>query len=306
MRATGRSDAMFERNRLLEMIEHNVIPLGMQCFTGDHALIEVLGLTGFDFVMLDSEHCAINPRGAEDSVRAAEGAGLVPIVRIPETLDETAIRRSLEAGAHGLIVPMVRTAADVQRVLRAAMFPPLGHRGICPAVRSAGYSFRSFADYARWNNDNVLVIPLIEHPYAVENIDEICALEEVHIITFGAGDLAYAMGEGTEMLASPYVQDAYRRVRSAAERHDVALMGGPVLEPTAEACRTALQDGVKVFCLGLDVLGFRRFCEDTVQALGAAVTGTRYDRPTAPESGFPAPKEIRFTVRNNRSTDERR
>jgi 2-keto-3-deoxy-L-rhamnonate aldolase RhmA len=291
---------MFESNRLLEMIARNVVPLGMQCFTGNHALIEVLGLTGFDFVMLDTEHCALNPRGIEDSVRAAEGAGLVPIVRIPEASDETAIRRSLEAGAQGLIVPMVKTAADVRRVLDAAMFPPLGQRGICPAVRAAGYSFRSFGEYASWNNDNVLVIPLIENPAAVDNIDEICALECVHIITFGAGDLAYAMGEGTEMLASPLVQDAYRRVRLAAKRHDVALMGGPVLEPTAEACRAALQDGVNVFCLGLDILGFRRFCEDTVLALGAAVTGTSYGRPTVPASGFPAPKPTVSSSINNR------
>jgi 2-keto-3-deoxy-L-rhamnonate aldolase RhmA len=155
-------------------------------------------------------------------------------------------------------------------------------------------------EYASWNNDNVLVIPLIENPAAVDNIDEICALECVHIITFGAGDLAYAMGEGTEMLASPLVQDAYRRVRLAAKRHDVALMGGPVLEPTAEACRAALQDGVNVFCLGLDILGFRRFCEDTVLALGAAVTGTSYGRPTVPASGFPAPKPTVSSSINNR------
>jgi 2-keto-3-deoxy-L-rhamnonate aldolase RhmA len=274
---------MFERNRLLTMIEANVVPLGMQCFTGNHALIEVLGLTGFDFVMLDSEHCAINPRGIEDAVRTAQLAGLVPIVRIPEIADETAVRRSLEAGAEGVIVPMVKSAADVESVLDAAMFPPLGTRGICPAVRAAGYSFRTFGEYAEWNNSNVLVIPLIEHPDGVDNIDEICAVEQVRIVTFGAGDLAYAMGEGTKMLESPLVQDAYRRVRDAAKRHGVAVMGGPVLDPTADACRRALEDGVSVFCLGLDILAFRRFCEDTVQAVDAALVGSAYSRPAAHE-----------------------
>jgi 2-keto-3-deoxy-L-rhamnonate aldolase RhmA len=278
---------MFESNRLLAMIDANAVPLGMQCFTADHALIEVLGLTGFDFVMLDSEHCATNPRGIEDAVRTAQLAGLVPIVRIPEISDETAIRRSLEAGAEGLIVPMVKSAADVRRVLDAALFPPLGTRGICPAVRAAGYSFRTFGEYAEWNNSNVLVIPLIEHPDGVDHIDEICAVEQVRIVTFGAGDLAYAMGEGTRMLKSPLVQDAYRRVREAAKRHGVAVMGGPVLEPTTEGCRSALDDGVTVFCLGLDILGFRRFCEDTIQALDAALPGTAYTRPAAPASGFP-------------------
>jgi hypothetical protein len=65
------------------------------------------------------------------------------------------------------------------------------------------------------------------------------------------------------------------------------VMGGPVLEPTTESCRNALDDGVSVFCLGLDILGFRRFCEDTVQALDSALPGTAYTRPAAPASGFP-------------------
>jgi 2-keto-3-deoxy-L-rhamnonate aldolase RhmA len=279
---------MFETNRLLSMIEAGAVPLGMQCFTGDHSLIEVMGLTGFDFIMLDTEHSPANPGAMEDTIRAADGAGLVPLVRIPGVHDEPAIRRSLEAGAQGLFVPMVKSAADVERVLDAALFPPLGTRGICPAVRAAGYSFRSFGEYAQSNNDNVVVIPLIEHPDGVANIEEICALDQVRILAFGAGDLAYAMGEGTAMSSSPKVDEAYRQVRAAADRHGVAILGGPVLDPTADGCRKALEDGVRVFCLGLDVLGFRRFCEDTVRGLHDAVNGSEYTRPTPPASGFPS------------------
>jgi 2-keto-3-deoxy-L-rhamnonate aldolase RhmA len=278
---------MPQTNPLLRMIEANTVPLGMQCFTANHALIEVLGLTGFDFVMLDMEHSPVSPRAVEDAIRAADGVGLVPLVRVPSATDEPAIRRSLEAGAQGLFVPMVRTAADIERVLDAALFPPLGSRGICPAVRAAGYNFRSFGEHAQYNNDNLLVIPLIEHPDAIEHIDEICALERVRIIAFGAGDLAYAMGEGTAMAAGPKVRVAYRQVREAAERHDVAILGGPVLDPTADGCRKAIEDGVRVFCLGLDILGFRRFCEDTVGALHTAVAGSRLTRATPPPSGFP-------------------
>ncbi|RAX43723.1 hypothetical protein DQ354_19240 [Arthrobacter sp. AQ5-06] len=279
---------MYERNRLITMIKSQQVPLGMQCFTGNHALIEVLGNTGFDFVMLDSEHCGMNPRAMEDAVRAADGVGLVSIIRVPELHDETAIRRSLEAGAQALMVPMVKSAANVKAVTDAAFFPPLGSRGICPAVRAAGYSFRTFPEYAEWNNANALIIPLIEHPDAVENIDEICALDEVKIIVFGQGDLAFAMGEGNQMLKSPKVQEAYRRVLKAAANHGVAVMGGPVLEPSAEGCAKALEDGIKIFCLGLDIMAFRSFCEDTVQAANKAVAGTsNYSRPAAPDSGFP-------------------
>jgi hypothetical protein len=77
------------------------------------------------------------------------------------------------------------------------------------------------------------------------------------------------------------------RLRDAAERHHVAILGGPVLDPTADSCRTALDDGVRVFCLGVDIRGFRRFCEETVSALHTAVSGTHLTRAASPPSGFP-------------------
>jgi hypothetical protein len=64
------------------------------------------------------------------------------------------------------------------------------------------------------------------------------------------------------------------------------VIGGPILDPTPESCRKALDDGVRVFCLGLDILGFRRFCEQTVSALNLGMEGSGYSRPDAPASGF--------------------
>jgi 2-keto-3-deoxy-L-rhamnonate aldolase RhmA len=106
-----------------------------------------------------------------------------------------------------------------------------------------------------------VVVQLIENPDAVEHIDEICAVEQVHITAFGPGDLAYAIGEGNQMTTSAKVREAYLTVQAAADRHGVAVMGGPVLDPSVEGCTSALDDDVRVFCLGLDVMGFRRFCE---------------------------------------------
>jgi hypothetical protein len=63
-------------------------------------------------------------------------------------------------------------------------------------------------------------------------------------------------------------------------------MGGPVLDPSVDGCRSALEDGVKVFCLGLDVMGFRRFCEHTVRIAGESVRGTEYLRPETPTPDF--------------------
>jgi 2-keto-3-deoxy-L-rhamnonate aldolase RhmA len=78
---------MFKQNRILHMLEQNQIPLGMQCFTGDPILIEIMGLTGFDWVMLDSEHSGNNPRAMEPLIRATECVGLVPFVRVTQERD---------------------------------------------------------------------------------------------------------------------------------------------------------------------------------------------------------------------------
>src|ERR1700712_264926 len=105
------------RDRLVTMIDNQQIPVGMQCFTGDHTLIEVMGVTGMDYVWIDSEHSGINARALEDTIRTADVAGLSVIVRIPEPDDFTSARRALESGAEGLVIPMVRSAADIERGL---------------------------------------------------------------------------------------------------------------------------------------------------------------------------------------------
>jgi 2-keto-3-deoxy-L-rhamnonate aldolase RhmA len=281
---------VFERNRVLKMLEARQLPLGIQCFTGDTALIEVIGSTGFDFIMLDAEHSGSNPRKMEDLVRASVLAGLAAYVRVPDPRVATDIRRALEAGAEGVFLPEIRSVADIDAAAEAAFFPPKGDRGICPSVRAADYNFATFVDYTEWNNREVQLVPMIENPDGVAIIDDICAHPDVHMVIFGQGDLAFSLGEGTAMVGGEKTSDAYRRILASARRHGVAVVGGPVLTPTAAGCRQALEDGVTVFCLGLDSMGFRAWCETTVQALADGVSGSaEWSRPSVPASGFPAP-----------------
>jgi 2-keto-3-deoxy-L-rhamnonate aldolase RhmA len=276
-------------NRLIALLDKDVVPIGMQCFTGDHTLIEVMGAAGFDYVWLDSEHTALNPRALEDTMRTCEVAGLIPLVRIPEPGDGTSARRALEAGAEGIVVPMVRTAADIRQVVDALTFPPRGTRGLCPALRVPGYTVAGFNQFMQPSDDNLLVIPMIETAEALENIDQICALEQVRLLVFAAGELAFAMGEGHAMHSSQKIRAAQRTVFEAAARHGVGIIGGPILNPSKDSCAKALEDGISVLCVGLDVLAFRQLCEATVAVATAAVDGhASYHRPPPPPSGFPA------------------
>ena len=274
-------------NKIMEMLEAKQVPLGMQVFTGHSALIEVLGFTGYDFIMIDSEHSPNNARMLEDQIRTADSVGLFTFVRPSRHEDESDIHRAIEAGAGGIFLPLVKSAQDIQNAADAAFFPPKGKRGVCPSFRAARYNWRDFDAYAARNNEDVLLVPMIEREEAVDNIDEICAHPDVKIMVFAPGDLAYALGEKSGMMRGPRIQEAYAKCMAAAKRHGVHVIGGPVLSPTPEACRKAIDDGVTIMCLGLDTMAFRSWCESSVAALAAGVEGTALSRAPSPPSGFP-------------------
>ena len=278
------------RTALLDLLAAKTIPIGIQCFTGDQKLIEVLGKTGFDYVWLDTEHSALNPRALEDTMRTCEAAGLIPLVRIPDPFDQTAARRALEAGAEAVIIPMVRSADDVKGIIDNLLFPPEGKRGLCPGLRVPGYSVTEFNPYMQENNKNLYVIPMIETVDGLNNVDEICAIPQVKALVFAAGELSFAMGEGAAGDHSPKIQEAQKRVFAAAQQRGVALIGGPIFHPTPESCGQAIQSGITILCIGLDTMAFRQTCETTVAAANAGVKANpAFNRPPAPPSAFPPP-----------------
>jgi 2-keto-3-deoxy-L-rhamnonate aldolase RhmA len=217
----------------------------MQCFTWDPILIEIMGLAGFDWMMLDSEHWGKNLRAREHLIRAAECVGLVPFVMVTQATYEADIHRTLEAGAKGIFLPEISSVEDVKKAADAAFFPHKGNRGICPAVRAAHYNDKTFVDHTTWNNSEILLVPMTENPNALADLEGIWALPYVYMIVFAAGDLGFSLNERTGMLTAPKVSAAYKR-------HNVAVIDGPVLNADAEGRKKALRDGITIFSLGLE------------------------------------------------------
>ena len=127
-------------NKILTMLEQKRIPLGIQCFTGSTALVEVMGATGFDFAMFNAEHSANDARAMDELGRTVTLAGMASYVRVPDPHNATDVRRALEAGAEGLVLPEVHSVDDINAAAKAAYFPPKGERGICPSTRLVNYS----------------------------------------------------------------------------------------------------------------------------------------------------------------------
>lgn len=208
-------------------------------------LVELHGLAGFDFVVLDMEHGAYGFEELRHLIRAAELRSLVPIVRVSE-VSRSLVSRVMDLGSVGVMVPQVETAADLEKVVGAVKYPPLGERGYCSGVRAAGYlGAPGFTGAA---NQLTSVIPLIENLTAVENLDSLLAVPGVDAVMIGPGDLSSAMGRPGEW-SSPPVRTLLEDLVSRVLKHDLAV-GMHVKEPDDAA--SWHQKGVRFFTYGMD------------------------------------------------------
>ncbi len=153
---------------------------------------EIMSRAGFDWLMIDLEHGPGDIAILVSQLQAMNGSGVVPLVRAPWN-DFVIIKRILDAGVAGVLVPYVNTAAEATAAVRACRYPPDGVRGIAGSPRAAGYGQR-IMDYLAHANDEIFVMIAVETPEAVANLDAILAVPGLDGIFIGPMDLATSMG----------------------------------------------------------------------------------------------------------------
>ncbi len=168
--------------------------LGVLSPTTDPILCEYLGFAGFDLYMIDGEHGAITLSEVSQLVRACDVVGIPCLARI-RSIDEKLILQYLDAGVCGVMMPGVKTADDVRRLVQAIKYPPMGERGLGP-VRAADYLMGKMnqGEYVAYANETTLVLPQIEDLECVKNLDEILQVAGVDGFIIGPRDLAMSMG----------------------------------------------------------------------------------------------------------------
>ena len=252
-------------NQLLERVRAKKTILGMQCFTGSAALVEIMGYSGFDWVSIDMEHTSISFADVEHLTRAAQVSGLIPLVRVMHN-DPMLIMKSLDAGAAGVIVPHVKCAADMKKALAAARFHPDGERGKCGQVRGSRYGADGVAwkDYWPKANADVIIVPLVEEKEGIENLDEILAVDGVDVLWIGIGDLAQSYGvPGADFTKDPLLSVAKEVIVKANAAGKVVLAPSSPVH-TLEYCRGLLDLGFKGISFGTDTSVFRNVCRDVM------------------------------------------
>jgi 2-keto-3-deoxy-L-rhamnonate aldolase RhmA len=138
---------------------------------------------------------------------------------------------------------------------------------MCPSTRAARYSIEDWDADVTWSNDDVLVIPILEHPDAIAAADEICAIDGIEIVNFGAGDLGMALGFGGAGFLRPEVQAAFDHVLEAAARGGKIVLTVPFPDLSATSCHALLERGVRVLLHTIDEVLFMRACREVLTEL---------------------------------------
>lgn len=193
---------------------------------------EIMAAAGYDCAMIDLEHGAADLSDAVAVMRAMRGSGCTPLVRIPEN-DAAWAKRVLDAGAEGVMIPAVNSAAAAAAAVAACHYAPRGLRGMAaPIVRAAGYG-TDWRGYAEEIGRRVLVICQVETQEALDNLAEIVAVDGLDMIFLGPFDLSASLGHMGEP-DHPDVRRKIAAVEAAAKAAGCLLGGIPTPERSAK------------------------------------------------------------------------
>jgi 4-hydroxy-2-oxoheptanedioate aldolase len=165
--------------------------VGLFSSIGSPAAVEIVGGAGFDFLCIDSEHSQLDRAAVEELIRAADASAVPALVRVAGHHSEL-IASALDAGAAGVIVPRVGTAAEAAAIVKAFRYPPAGERGVGPG-RASGYGY-AIGPYLARANDTLLLAIQVETAQAVDNLDAILAVDGIDLVFIGPGDLSVSLG----------------------------------------------------------------------------------------------------------------
>ena len=181
------------KNNLKQALQSGKTVFGPFLKLTDPAVVEIMGFAGFDFVIIDAEHGPISLQSDQNMLRAAESAGITPVVRVTDN-EETLILRALDIGAQGVEIPQINTKSDALKAVTAVKYSPQGKRGLCRYVRAADYSSMDRYEYFKAANQETMIIAHIEGVEGINNLEEILSVPGIDVIFIGPYDLSQSLG----------------------------------------------------------------------------------------------------------------
>jgi 2-keto-3-deoxy-L-rhamnonate aldolase RhmA len=229
------------------------------------SIAEIMAAAGFAWLVVDLDHSAITLGEAAELIRVIDLCGVAPLVRLSAN-DPVQIKRVMDAGAHGTIIPMVNSAREAEQAVAAVRYPPQGRRGVGLArAQSYGTSFEAYRD---WLNRESLVIVQIEHIQAVDNLAAILAVEGVDGFIVGPYDLSGSLGLPGEF-EHPRVVEALAEIQRISAKMRPAA-GYHVVQPHPDQVRQKLAEGYSFIAYSVDFLFLGEACRQGLKTIKAA------------------------------------
>lgn len=219
------------------------------------SIAEIMGQSGFDWVAVDMEHGSVGVSQLPDLFRAIELGGTLPLARLAEGSPKDC-KQALDAGAGGVIVPMIESASQLESVKRACRWPPSGNRGI--GYSRANLYGKNFDGYYA-EAQAPLLVAMIEHERAIENLDEIAYVEGLDAILIGPYDLSASMGIAGQFNHPEFIS-TMDRIKNAIVRSPT-VAGLHIIEPQRHLIEQRLQEGFRFLAYSVDALMLQRGSE---------------------------------------------
>lgn len=248
-------------NRLKKIFAEGGTALGTFVVSNAPDLVEIVGLTGFDFVIVDNEHGPLGHESSQHLIRAAELRGITPIVRIPNYMEST-ILHTLDIGAHGIQVPQVNDPEIARTIISYSKYHPLGRRGVA-LPRSADYGLSmDISKYFEHENSQTTVVIHCENTMCLENLDAICQIPGIDVVFFGPYDMSQSMGIPGQ-ITHPRIQEAARKVVETTKKY--GKVAGTFTGNGAIAKERAAE-GFRYIAIGVDTFLYAAKCKQEIAA----------------------------------------
>jgi 2-keto-3-deoxy-L-rhamnonate aldolase RhmA len=234
------------RNTLKEKLESGEPAIGAIVTFPTPEVVEILGSAGFDWLQVEMEHAPLSMRDTQTILQVAEGTGTFVAVRVTEN-QPSLFKQVLDLGALGVVVPLIGNAPEAERAVASCRYPPQGTRGFGPR-RASDYNTRG-TEYFRTIESNLSIIPIIETKEAVDNIEQILAVDGIDTFLIGPADLSISLGVPLETGSERFLA-AVDKVLSASKKAGKAA-GIGTLDPLQ--AKKYIRDGFQLILAGGDI-----------------------------------------------------
>ena len=227
---------------------NNEFTMGSWITIGSPDVAEIMANANYDWLVVDLEHSVISIDVAGNLIRVIELSGIAPLVRLTSN-DSNQIKRMMDAGAHGIIVPMVNSVEDAKHAVAATRYAPKGIRGVGLA-RAQGYGSK-FKEYLDWQATEPVVIVQIEHIDAINNLEDIINVEGVDGFIIGPYDLSCSMGIPGQFDDKEFIS-VMNHILSTGKR--LALPTGiHIVEPDVKLLEKSIMEGYNFIAYSVDI-----------------------------------------------------